>query len=133
MWYSLFSRWNGVSVFYDCNAIPADALTLFTDSSSPVGFGAFYQSKVSGCGLFSCVSNLSTAPGSHLRNVTDFYRHNSIAESTRKPYETGTTCFVVELFNDQTVSLWRSTQLFTVRKWGYTQRCTAAKPDVKRY
>jgi hypothetical protein len=41
MWPELMDTWNGVSVFGDEEFTAASVLTLYTDSSSTVGFGAF--------------------------------------------------------------------------------------------
>ena len=44
MWLTLLQQWNGISVFHD-DPITSNDLTLFTDSSSSVGFGAYYKSQ----------------------------------------------------------------------------------------
>ena len=44
MWLYLLSCWNGVSVFLS-DPVSSNDLTLFTDSSSSVGFGAYYKAR----------------------------------------------------------------------------------------
>ena len=45
MWLVLLDTWSGVSVFHDEDTVTSNDLTLYTDSSSSVGFGAYYKSK----------------------------------------------------------------------------------------
>ena len=45
MWMVLLDTWSGVSVFPDEDAITSNDLTLYTDSSSSIIFGAYYKSK----------------------------------------------------------------------------------------
>jgi hypothetical protein len=44
VWLQLIETWNGVSMMGDEAFTAASALTLYTDSSSTVGFGAYLQS-----------------------------------------------------------------------------------------
>ena len=43
MWKALLSGWNGVSMFHKGECMSSIDLTIFTDSSSKVGFGGYYQ------------------------------------------------------------------------------------------
>ena len=43
MWTNLLEEWNGISMFHDGYYVSSVELTLFTDSCSSVGFGAYYR------------------------------------------------------------------------------------------
>ena len=43
MWKVLLNTWNGVSMFHVGEFVSSIQLTIFTDSSSSVGFGGYYQ------------------------------------------------------------------------------------------
>ena len=43
MWTKLLSEWNGVSMFHTGSCVSNLDLTIFTDSCSTVGFGAFHR------------------------------------------------------------------------------------------
>lgn len=43
MWKQFLQGWNGKSFFYDCNYTLAADMHLFTDASSTVGFGIYYN------------------------------------------------------------------------------------------
>lgn len=45
MWKLFLEQWNGVSFFYDIERTPADSMQLYTDASSTVGFGGFFQGQ----------------------------------------------------------------------------------------
>ena len=45
MWSTLLAQWNGVSMFHDDMALTPNDLTLFTDSSSTYGFGAYFKTQ----------------------------------------------------------------------------------------
>ena len=44
MWYTLLTTWNGKSVFHDRSFSTSEDMCLYTDSSSSIGFGAYYIS-----------------------------------------------------------------------------------------
>jgi hypothetical protein len=43
MWQLFLQQWNGVSMFHDLTVTPAYDLELYTDASSTVGFGGYFQ------------------------------------------------------------------------------------------
>ncbi|XP_021365299.1 uncharacterized protein LOC110458068 [Mizuhopecten yessoensis] len=43
MWLMFLKNWNGISVFYDVNWTSTDDMELYTDASSTIGFGAYYN------------------------------------------------------------------------------------------
>ena len=45
MWLVLLQCWDGVSMFHDEDIITSNDLELYTDSSSSVGFGAYYKTN----------------------------------------------------------------------------------------
>ena len=45
MWTKLLTEWNGVSMFHRRDCVSSVDLTIFTDSSSTIGFGAFYRDR----------------------------------------------------------------------------------------
>ncbi|CAG2237187.1 unnamed protein product [Mytilus edulis] len=45
MWLQFLSTWNGINMFYESHLTSAADMHLFTDASSTIGFGGFYQGK----------------------------------------------------------------------------------------
>ena len=45
LWLYFLSHWNGISVFYNANAITSDDLCLWTDASLTIGFGGYFQGQ----------------------------------------------------------------------------------------
>jgi len=45
MWLRFLNNWNGVSVFYDIGVTMAPDMHLYTDASSTVGFGGFFNGE----------------------------------------------------------------------------------------
>jgi hypothetical protein len=45
MWLSFLSKWNGVSMFYNQCKVNAESLNLFTDASSTIGYGGFFDGQ----------------------------------------------------------------------------------------
>lgn len=43
MWSIFLSNWNGISLFLEGSATPASDMELYTDASSTIGFGGYYQ------------------------------------------------------------------------------------------
>jgi hypothetical protein len=43
MWKLFIEQWNGVSFFYEIKKTPADSMHLYTDASSTIGFGGYFQ------------------------------------------------------------------------------------------
>ena len=45
MWSLFLDRWNGVSLFYDSKVTHAPDMNLYTDASSTVGYGGYFNNK----------------------------------------------------------------------------------------
>ena len=45
MWFSFLRDWNGVSFFLENDVTPANDMALYTDASSTIGYGAFFQGE----------------------------------------------------------------------------------------
>lgn len=45
MWYKFLNQWNRISFFIDDNIISASDFNLFTDASSTIGFGGYFQGR----------------------------------------------------------------------------------------
>lgn len=45
MWHTFLLHWNGVSLFLDNACTPAPDISLFTDASGTIGYGAYYQGQ----------------------------------------------------------------------------------------
>ena len=45
MWKLFLKQWNGISFFYDIERTPADSMHLYTDASSTLGFGGYYEKQ----------------------------------------------------------------------------------------
>lgn len=43
MWLEFLSSWNGISMFYDPCKVNADAIQLFPDASSTIGYGGYFE------------------------------------------------------------------------------------------
>jgi hypothetical protein len=43
MWKLFLEQWNGISFFYDIERTPANSMQLYTDASSTLGFGGFFN------------------------------------------------------------------------------------------
>jgi hypothetical protein len=43
MWKLFLEQWNGISFFNDIKRIPANSMQLYTDASSTLGFGGFFN------------------------------------------------------------------------------------------
>ncbi|XP_062592590.1 uncharacterized protein LOC134254037 [Saccostrea cucullata] len=43
MWLEFLSNWNGISMFYDACKVTSDSIQLFTDASSTIGYGGYFE------------------------------------------------------------------------------------------
>ncbi|VDH96767.1 Hypothetical predicted protein [Mytilus galloprovincialis] len=44
-WLRFLHNWNGINMFYDCNYTSNFDMQLYTDASSTIGYGGYYQGK----------------------------------------------------------------------------------------
>ena len=45
MWLNVLTSWNGVNLFYEKTLTTSADMMLYTDSSSSIGYGGYYQHK----------------------------------------------------------------------------------------